>query len=57
MRQRLLHAAWRDDRGASAAEYALIAALIAMVVIGSVVLLGNNLFGLFDSAASSIPPD
>lgn len=45
----------RDDRGATAAEYALIASLIAIVVVASVALLGTNLLGLYDNAASSLP--
>ena len=43
----------RDDTGATAAEYALIAALIAMVVIVAVITLGTNLFGLYEDTASS----
>jgi len=53
MIRRLLVTLRADDRGATAAEYALIAALIAVVVIGAVALLGTSLFDLFDSAASS----
>lgn len=43
------------DSGATAVEYALIAALIAVVIVAGVVLLGSNVFSLYDSAASSIP--
>lgn len=43
----------RGDRGATAVEYALIAALIAVVVIVAVVLLGTNLLGLFNETGSS----
>jgi len=42
------------DRGAVSAEYALLAALIAVVIIASVVLLGNSVFDLYDEAASSV---
>jgi pilus assembly protein Flp/PilA len=42
-----------DDRGATAAEYALIAALIAVVIIAAVTLLGGSVFGLFDTTSSS----
>ena len=44
---------WSDDRGATAAEYALIAALIAMVIIVAVTILGQNTQGLFEDTASS----
>jgi pilus assembly protein Flp/PilA len=43
------------DSGATATEYALIAVLIAVVIVTAVVLLGTNVFGLYDSAASSVP--
>ena len=41
------------DRGATSVEYALLASLIAVVVIVAVVLLGTNLFGLFNDTATS----
>jgi Flp pilus assembly pilin Flp len=36
-----------SDRGATAAEYALIASLIAVVIIGAVTALGLAVAGLF----------
>lgn len=39
-----------DERGATAVEYALLAALIAGVIIGIVTVLGGNVFGLYDVA-------
>ncbi len=50
----MVRQARRDDRGATAAEYALIAALIAMVIIGAVILLGGNPSILYDDTASSV---
>ena len=44
----------RDDRGATAVEYGLIVALIAVVIIVAVVLLGRNLSGTFNTVASSV---
>ena len=44
----------RDDRGATAVEYGLMVALIAVVIITAVTLLGNNLKGVFNSIATSI---
>lgn len=42
------------DRGATAVEYGLMVALIAIVIIVAVALLGTNLSTLFHSAASSV---
>ncbi|GAB3080154.1 hypothetical protein GCM10027080_29940 [Pedococcus soli] len=42
------------ERGATAVEYGLMVALIAIVIIAAVVLLGNNLSGLFRKAATSV---
>jgi pilus assembly protein Flp/PilA len=47
-------AALRSDRGATAVEYGLMVALIAMVIIGAVTLLGGNLKTLFNSVATSV---
>ncbi len=44
----------RDDRGATAVEYGLMVALIAIVIIVAVSLLGKNLSGLFNSVATSL---
>ena len=44
----------KNDRGATAVEYGLIVALIAVVIIVAVALLGNNLLGIFNKAASSV---
>ncbi len=43
------------DRGATAVEYGLIVALIAVVIIVAVVLLGGRLSGIFNKAATAIP--
>ena len=44
----------RDERGATAVEYGLMVALIAIVIIGAVTLLGGNLKSLFSDAATKI---
>ena len=44
----------RDDSGATAIEYGLIAALIAVVIIGAVELVGTNLDATFDTVASKL---
>jgi pilus assembly protein Flp/PilA len=47
-------AALRNDRGATAVEYGLMVALIAVVVIVAVTLLGTNLSSLFQSVATKV---
>jgi pilus assembly protein Flp/PilA len=42
------------DRGATAVEYGLMVALIAIVIIAAVTLLGGNLRDLFQQAATTI---
>ena len=44
----------RDERGATAVEYGLMVALIAVVIIVAVTLLGNNLATLFNNIATAI---
>ena len=57
MALRLL-ARWRtrisSETGATAVEYGLMVALIAMVIFGGVYLLGPELEAIFDEAASSL---
>jgi pilus assembly protein Flp/PilA len=43
-----------DDRGVTALEYGLIAALIAVVIISAVSFLGKSVSRAFSSVASSI---
>lgn len=45
-----------DSRGATAVEYGLIVALIAVVVIVAVALIGTNLSTIFNRTANSINP-
>lgn len=47
-------AALRSDRGATAVEYGLMVALIAIVIIAAVTLLGTKLSGLFNSVATTV---
>ena len=49
-----LQARINDDRGATAVEYGLMVALIAIVIIVAVTLLGTTLSGLFNKVATSI---
>jgi pilus assembly protein Flp/PilA len=43
-----------DEDGATAVEYALMVALIAVVIIGAVTALGLALPGLFDAASDGL---
>jgi len=47
-------AALRSDRGATAVEYGLMVALIAIVIIVAVTLLGTNLSTLFNNVATKV---
>jgi pilus assembly protein Flp/PilA len=47
-------ACFGGDRGASLVEYALLVALIAVVCIGAITLLGNNVSNGISSAANSV---
>ena len=44
----------RSEKGATAVEYGLMVALIAIVIIVAVALLGGNLSGLFNKVAGSV---
>lgn len=46
----------RDESGATAIEYGLIAMLIAVVVITGVTAVGTKLSTVFDSLATSLTP-
>jgi pilus assembly protein Flp/PilA len=43
-----------DDNGATAIEYGLIAALIAVVVIGALTTIGTNLDTKFNAVATAL---
>ena len=45
---------WRDESGATAIEYGLLAALIAVVIIGVVSALGGTLRDTFDTVDTCI---
>ncbi len=44
----------RDESGATAIEYGLIAALIAVVIIGALTTVGQNLSGVFNTIAGKL---
>jgi pilus assembly protein Flp/PilA len=45
---------YRDQSGATAIEYGLIAALIAVVIIGALTTVGTNLSTTLNSVATSL---
>ena len=47
----------RDEEGATAIEYGLIAGLIAVVIIAVVTLIGTDLFTAFDTIENSLGGD
>ncbi|HEY1856888.1 Flp family type IVb pilin [Acidocella sp.] len=50
----VLHALKADHKAVTAIEYALIAALIAVVIIGAVSAIGGNIGGTFNNVASEL---
>jgi pilus assembly protein Flp/PilA len=52
--QRFVERFIRDESGATAIEYGLIAALIAVVIITAVTTVGTNLSGSFNNVGNAI---
>jgi Flp pilus assembly pilin Flp len=50
----ILWKAWFDDKGQDIAEYAVMLAVILVLVVGTVRLTGSNANAVFSQAASSI---
>lgn len=46
-----------DESGATAIEYGLIAALVAVVAIGAMTLIGDNLTSTFNNIAACLDGD
>ena len=45
---------WTDDRGQDIAEYAVMLAVILVLVVGTIRLVGSNANNVFSSAGSAI---
>jgi Flp pilus assembly pilin Flp len=45
---------WRNDEGQDIAEYAVMLAVILVIVIGTVKLIGGNANNVFSQVASSV---
>ena len=50
----LIRRFFKEEDGVTAIEYALIAALISVVIIVAVTLVGDNLSAIYDSVASDV---
>ena len=45
---------WRDDSGQDIAEYAVMLAVILVIVVGTIRLIGSNANNVFSQVGSSI---
>lgn len=52
--QTLISRLWREDTGQDIAEYAVMLAVILVLVVGTVRLIGSNANTVFSNAASTI---
>lgn len=50
----LLRNVWMDDEGQDIAEYAVMLAVILVIVVGTIRLIGANANNVFSNVASSI---
>ena len=50
----LLSKLWSDDQGQDIAEYAVMLAVILVIVVGTIRMIGSNASTVFSQAASSI---
>ena len=50
----VLRKLWRDEEAQDIAEYAVMLAVILVIVVGTIRLIGSNANNVFSSVASSI---
>jgi Flp pilus assembly pilin Flp len=50
----VIHRLWSEDSGQDIAEYAVMLAVILVLVVGTVRLIGSNANNAFSSVASSL---
>ena len=50
----LLHSLWYDDKGQDIAEYAVMLAVILILVVGTVRLIGSKSNTVFSNVASAV---
>lgn len=52
--KRFLHQLWSDERGQDIAEYAVMLAVILVIVVGTIRLIGSNANNVFSQVGSAI---
>ena len=50
----LIERAWREEEGQDIAEYAVMLAVILVIVVGTIRLIGSNANNVFSSVSSAI---
>ncbi len=50
----LIKRLWKDEEGATAVEYAIIAAVVGVALIGTLVLFRNSIKGMLTKASQTI---
>ena len=50
----LLSTLWRDESGQDLAEYALLMALIALVVVASLIMVGGSIRDVFNTIGDAL---
>ena len=51
---KFLQRLWQDDRGQDIAEYAVMLAVILVIVVGTIRLIGSNANNVFSQVGSAI---
>jgi Flp pilus assembly pilin Flp len=51
-----LRRVWAEDQGQDIAEYAVMLAVILVIVVGTIRLIGSNANNVFSSVSSSLQP-
>jgi Flp pilus assembly pilin Flp len=51
---KFLHQLWSDDSGQDIAEYAVMLAVILVIVVGTIRLIGSNANNVFSQVGSAI---
>jgi Flp pilus assembly pilin Flp len=54
MLKQLVHRFWCDQEGQDIAEYAVMLAVILVIVVGTIRLIGSNANNVFSNVASSM---
>jgi Flp pilus assembly pilin Flp len=50
----IVRSLWQEDQGQDIAEYAVMLAVILVIVVGTIRLVGNNANNVFSSVGSSV---